>query len=96
MRSVRSVAPLPPYTYAAAAAMRCHYGGVHIDACAQLTAVLLPHQVEGVRWMRAREAQGVTGVLGDAMGLGKTVQMIAAVVSDANAGAPPFRRKSVV
>lgn len=40
----------------------------------------LPHQVDGVRWMMAREAEGAAvcrgGILGDDMGLGKTFQTI--------------------
>jgi len=40
----------------------------------------LPHQVEGVRWMIAREAEDAPacrgGILGDDMGLGKTFQTI--------------------
>lgn len=43
-----------------------------------MECMLLPHQVQGVDWMRRREhgaAKG--GILADDMGLGKTVQMIA-------------------
>ncbi len=40
----------------------------------------LPHQIDGVRWMMAREAEGAPvcrgGILGDDMGLGKTFQTI--------------------
>ena len=42
---------------------------------------LLPHQIAGVRWMLAREAEDADvcrgGILGDDMGLGKTFQTIA-------------------
>ncbi|KAK4130992.1 hypothetical protein BT67DRAFT_464644 [Trichocladium antarcticum] len=49
---------------------------------------LLPHQVEGVKWMRGRELplkKGTPtkgGILADDMGLGKTLQSIALVVSN--------------
>lgn len=40
---------------------------------------LLPHQIEGVNWMRAREtdASNAGGILADEMGLGKTVTLLA-------------------
>jgi len=43
-----------------------------------MECTLLPHQVQGVDWMRRRE-HGISkgGILADDMGLGKTVQMIA-------------------
>ena len=50
---------------------------------------LLPHQVEGVRWMRGREIgplkKGTAtkgGILADDMGLGKTLQSISLIVSN--------------
>lgn len=40
---------------------------------------LLPHQIEGVQWMKMREedASNAGGILADEMGLGKTVTMLA-------------------
>ncbi len=51
---------------------------------------LLPHQVEGVEWMRGREIGGFKGkgkvpkggILADDMGLGKTLQSISLIVSN--------------
>lgn len=42
---------------------------------------LLPHQIEGVQWMKMREedASNAGGILADEMGLGKTVTMLANV-----------------
>ncbi|KAG9395120.1 DNA excision repair protein ERCC6 [Carpediemonas membranifera] len=36
---------------------------------------LLPYQQQGVQWLASLYARGVGGILGDAMGLGKTVQV---------------------
>lgn len=51
---------------------------------------LLPHQVEGVKWMKGRELGPVKrgkvpkgGILADDMGLGKTLQSISLIVSNA-------------
>lgn len=50
---------------------------------------LLPHQVEGVEWMRGRELGPVKrgkvpkgGILADDMGLGKTLQSISLIISN--------------
>ncbi|EPE05019.1 snf2 family helicase [Ophiostoma piceae UAMH 11346] len=50
---------------------------------------LLPHQVEGVKWMRGRELGPVKrgrvpkgGILADDMGLGKTLQSLALIVTN--------------
>ncbi|KAJ0109827.1 hypothetical protein J7T55_004377 [Diaporthe amygdali] len=50
---------------------------------------LLPHQVEGVKWMRGRELGPVKrgkvpkgGILADDMGLGKTLQSISLILSN--------------
>ncbi|QBZ80832.1 SNF2 N-domain-containing protein domain containing protein [Pandoravirus celtis] len=50
-----------------------------------LATALLPHQVEAVEWMRAREASkgGGGGVLADDMGMGKTLDCIALATSTA-------------
>jgi len=45
---------------------------------AGLECLLLPHQVQGVEWMKQREqGEPKAGILADDMGLGKTVQMLA-------------------
>ncbi|OIW24841.1 hypothetical protein CONLIGDRAFT_635982 [Coniochaeta ligniaria NRRL 30616] len=50
---------------------------------------LLPHQVEGVKWMRSREVGPIKkgklpkgGILADDMGLGKTLQSVTLVVTN--------------
>ncbi|KAM7197393.1 SNF2 family N-terminal domain containing protein [Rhypophila sp. PSN 637] len=50
---------------------------------------LLPHQVEGVKWMRGRELGPIKrgkvpkgGILADDMGLGKTLQSISLIISN--------------
>ena len=55
-----------------------------------LTVKLLPHQIDGVNWMRDKETgtkktRGVLpkgGILADDMGLGKTIQSIALILSN--------------
>nr|CDI56793.1 helicase-like transcription factor hltf [Melanopsichium pennsylvanicum 4]SNX88013.1 related to ULS1 \ len=50
---------------------------------AGLKCMLLPHQVQGVTWMREREKGAAKGgILADDMGLGKTVQTLALIVSN--------------
>ncbi|KAJ9476129.1 putative DNA repair protein RAD16 (putative) [Pseudozyma hubeiensis] len=50
---------------------------------AGLKCMLLPHQVQGVTWMREREkGKAKAGILADDMGLGKTVQTLALIVSN--------------
>ncbi|KAI8089312.1 SNF2 family N-terminal domain-containing protein [Halteromyces radiatus] len=48
-----------------------------------LTITLLPHQLEGIRWMMDREENESSsgGILADDMGLGKTIQTIGLVTS---------------
>ncbi|KAK3316329.1 SNF2 family N-terminal domain-containing protein [Apodospora peruviana] len=54
-----------------------------------ITVKLLPHQVEGVKWMRGRELGPIKrgklpkgGILADDMGLGKTLQSISLIISN--------------
>lgn len=54
---------------------------------------LLPHQVEGVKWMKGRELGPVKrgkvpkgGILADDMGLGKTLQSISLIISNSRPG----------
>ncbi|EPQ59717.1 hypothetical protein GLOTRDRAFT_71378 [Gloeophyllum trabeum ATCC 11539] len=50
---------------------------------AKLKATLLPFQLESLFWMRKQEkGQYAGGMLADEMGMGKTIQMIALMVSD--------------
>lgn len=62
---------------------------------------LLPHQVEGVKWMKGRELGPVKrgkvpkgGILADDMGLGKTLQSISLIISNArpDRDAPGWRK----
>ncbi|HET9692521.1 MAG TPA: DEAD/DEAH box helicase, partial [Acidimicrobiales bacterium] len=46
---------------------------------AGLRASLRPYQLEGFRWLAARHACGLGGILADDMGLGKTLQALALV-----------------
>ncbi|CAO1638861.1 unnamed protein product [Sympodiomycopsis kandeliae] len=47
---------------------------------------LMPHQIQGYRWMRQREAgECKGGILADDMGLGKTVQALALIVGNSPA-----------
>ena len=46
-----------------------------------MQCTLLPHQVQGVEWMKKREqGRGKGGILADDMGLGKTIQTLALVL----------------
>eukprot|EP00201_Polytomella_parva_P001367 CAMPEP_0175085096 /NCGR_PEP_ID=MMETSP0052_2-20121109/28456_1 /TAXON_ID=51329 ORGANISM="Polytomella parva, Strain SAG 63-3" /NCGR_SAMPLE_ID=MMETSP0052_2 /ASSEMBLY_ACC=CAM_ASM_000194 /LENGTH=850 /DNA_ID=CAMNT_0016357035 /DNA_START=29 /DNA_END=2577 /DNA_ORIENTATION=+ len=44
---------------------------------ASVVSQLYSYQIEGVRWLWSRHAQGIGGILGDDMGLGKTRQCAA-------------------
>lgn len=48
-----------------------------------LAVNLLPFQQEGVGWMLHREKESVGGIMADQLGMGKTVQMIALCVANA-------------
>ncbi|WBR14353.1 ATP-dependent helicase rhp16 [Pandoravirus kuranda] len=60
-----------------------HGGACNVQRLHGLTTTLLPHQVEAVEWMRSRERASCPGggVLADDMGMGKTLDCIALVVS---------------
>ena len=48
-----------------------------------MKCVLLPHQIQGVQWMKDREmGKYKGGILADDMGLGKTVQMLTLIVTN--------------
>merc|ERR1719210_2976771 len=42
-----------------------------------LSAELMPYQVDGLEWLASLYANGLHGILADEMGLGKTIQTIA-------------------
>ncbi|KAK0545157.1 hypothetical protein OC846_005673 [Tilletia horrida] len=57
-----------------------------------LKCTLMPHQVQGVKWMMSREAGDQKGgILADDMGLGKTVQTIALILQNR----PGARRNTI-
>lgn len=44
---------------------------------------LLPHQSQGLHWLKSREEKKLRGgILADDMGLGKTVQMLALILAN--------------
>ncbi|GAA6028669.1 hypothetical protein JCM8097_007339 [Rhodosporidiobolus ruineniae] len=48
-----------------------------------LKCTLLPHQLQGLHWLKDRESKKKRGgILGDDMGLGKTVQMLALMLAN--------------
>lgn len=55
------------------------------EAPAELKCTLLPHQVQGLKWLKGREeGKKRGGILADDMGLGKTVQMLALILANPN------------
>ena len=58
------------------------YNGLLVEAGLKGTVCLLPHQIQGIKWWQELETDHVNqktgGLLGDATGLGKTVQSLAA------------------
>lgn len=54
-----------------------------------ITRLLKPFQLEGLNWMVQQEkTQWKGGLLGDEMGMGKTIQAVSLIMSDYPAGAP--------
>ncbi|XP_075982962.1 transcription termination factor lodestar [Anticarsia gemmatalis] len=57
--------------------------GTRAEAPRGLRALLLPHQLHALAWLRWRETQRPrAGILADDMGLGKTITMISLILAD--------------
>jgi DNA repair protein RAD16 len=64
-------------------------GSVKIDQPTNINRELKPFQLEGVAWMKAmEETEWGGGLLGDEMGMGKTIQAVSLVMSDFPARQP--------
>lgn len=58
-------------------------GSVKIDQPSNINRELKPFQLEGVAWMKAMEdTEWGGGLLGDEMGMGKTIQAVSLIMSD--------------
>ncbi|TVY78410.1 DNA repair protein [Lachnellula suecica] len=58
-------------------------GSVRIEQPTNITRELKPFQLEGVAWMKAMEKTAWGGgLLGDEMGMGKTIQAVSLIMSD--------------
>ena len=70
-------------------AARALQGGDHEPEVAvptSLRAELRPYQRDGLRWLQRLRALGFGGILADSMGLGKTVQTLAHLLAEQDAG----------
>lgn len=64
-------------------------GSLKIDQPTNINRELKPFQLEGVAWMKAMEAtEWGGGLLGDEMGMGKTIQAVSLIMSDFPAPRP--------
>ena len=64
-------------------------GSVTIDQPTNISRELKPFQLEGVAWMKAMEkTEWAGGLLGDEMGMGKTIQAVSLIMSDFPAPQP--------
>jgi DNA repair protein RAD16 len=64
-------------------------GDVKIEQPTNINRELKPFQLEGVAWMRAMEkTEWGGGLLGDEMGMGKTIQAVSLIMSDFPAAQP--------
>jgi DNA repair protein RAD16 len=64
-------------------------GSLTIDQPANINRQLKPFQLEGVAWMKAMEqTEWGGGLLGDEMGMGKTIQAVSLIMSDFPAPQP--------
>lgn len=48
---------------------------IQLEQPSNLNGTLLPHQLEGLKWLLSLWENGLNGILADEMGLGKTIQV---------------------
>ncbi|MFB6466983.1 SNF2 helicase associated domain-containing protein [Cytobacillus sp. Hz8] len=57
-------------------------GSLHFDVPQALESILREYQKHGYKWMKTLASYGFGGILGDTMGLGKTLQSITYILSE--------------
>ncbi|GAA5898540.1 hypothetical protein JCM6882_007810 [Rhodosporidiobolus microsporus] len=62
-----------------------------------LKVTLLPHQMQGLHWLKSRESKSKRGgILADDMGLGKTIQLLALMLAHPNEDRETCRSKTTL